>query len=95
MNEELHHNISKLSDHEIRERILAKELTREAYLIACKILKERDVEIPITDNYAPSNSYKKEKFLDSVKTFYKKHPYWSLWIVTTILGLILKVINHG
>jgi hypothetical protein len=46
-------------------------------------------------DYVPSNSYKKGRSSDPLKTFYKKHPYLTLWIVTTILGLILKVINHG
>ena len=93
MNEELYHNISGLTDQEICERIIGRELTQEAYLIACKILKERKIEIPITGNYAPSNSFKEETFSDSTK-FLKKHPHLSFWITTLILGLILRVINR-
>ena len=91
MNEELYDNISGLTDQEICERIICRELTQEAFLIACKILKERKVEIPITGNYAPSNNFKEEKFSDSIK-FFKKHPHLSFWIITLILGLILRAI---
>jgi len=94
MNKELYHNISGLTDQEICERIIDREFTQEAYLIACQILKERIVEIPITDSYAPSNNFKEEKFFDSIKIFCKKHPYWSIWIITLILGLIMKIINR-
>ena len=94
MNEELHHNISGLTDQEICERIIRRELTQEAYLIACKILKERKVEIPIMGNYAPSSGFKEEKFSDSIKIF-KKHPHLTFWIIALILGLILREINRS
>ena len=90
MNEELYDNISGLTDQEICERIIRRELTQEAYLIACKILKERKVEIPITSNYAPSNSLKEETFSD----FLEKYPHLRFFIWSLSMGLILWIANQ-
>ena len=94
MNENLFENITQLSDPEICERIIAGDFTQEAYLIACHILQERNVEIPVTDSYEPSTNIQEKKLFDSIKIFFKKHPYWSVWITATIIGLILKFFNY-
>ena len=92
MSENLYKALDQLTDQEICDRIIGRELTHEAYLIACEILSERAIEVPDTGGYRPSNKISEETS-NSIREFYTKHPYIFIWIIATAGLLIMKWVN--
>ena len=93
MNEDLYNNLSKLDNDDLRERIIGGGLTQEASEVACSILRERQVEIPVPVNY-DTKTINDGSFFKSLKRSSKNHPYLSFFFTIVILTMISKVIRY-